>query len=159
MPPTTDTRIVRLAESDILDPASRAQLIGLLRQLKGTARSPEAEAWIPPPIEQLQRAATRGIVLVATDPEGRFQGTASLIPYDTLTHRTGLVDSVCVNDACRGKGIARSLMETLIVHARKEGIRRLELTSHVSREAARALYASLGFRLRETGCFRLELGA
>jgi ribosomal protein S18 acetylase RimI-like enzyme len=153
----TDIRIIRLTGADILNPNSRDQLIELLRQLRGKSGSAEAEAYVPPLPEQLHRAVTHGIVLVAVDASGRFQGTASLIPYDTLTHRTGLVDAVCVDEAYRGSGIARTLMNALIGHARFEGIQRIELTSNPSREAARALYASLGFTLRETGCFRLEL--
>ena len=37
------------------------------------------------------------------------------------------------------------------------GASRLDLTAGEAKEAARALYASLGFEERETGCFRLRL--
>ena len=39
---------------------------------------------------------------------------------------------------------------------RKAGVASIELTSHPSRVAARALYRSLGFKPRKTGVFELR---
>jgi len=70
--------------------------------------------------------------------------------------RIGNVQDVWVSPALRGKGHGRTLMEGVILHARRLGLRSLTLTSNADREAARALYEKLGFR-RVTDGFRLTL--
>lgn len=57
--------------------------------------------------------------------------------------RDGYVMSIYTKPAFRGRGIARSLMETLIAEARSSGLRRLVLNPT---DDGRPLYASLGFK-------------
>jgi ribosomal protein S18 acetylase RimI-like enzyme len=61
-----------------------------------------------------------------------------------LRHR-GTIVSVYVTAAQRGTGLARSLMEAALAHARDAGARMVELTVTVG-NPARQLYADLGFR-------------
>lgn len=46
---------------------------------------------------------------------------------------------------CRGRGLARAMVERLLDEARREGYREVVLHTHESMTAARALYAALGF--------------
>ena len=64
---------------------------------------------------------------------------------------------VCVDEACRGKGYGRCLMEYAISFAKENHVTRLELTSGNKRVAAHQLYLSLGFEKRDSSIFRKEL--
>lgn len=99
-------------------------------------------------------------IFVARESDERstpIMGLACLFIVRTLRGCKGLVEDVIVDESCRGQGISRRLMETLIKEARDMGVTSLELTSHPSREAANHLYKNLGFSLRETNCYRLAL--
>jgi ribosomal protein S18 acetylase RimI-like enzyme len=48
-------------------------------------------------------------------------------------------------------------MRALLDLAARKGLRFVDLTSRPSRDAANHLYRSLGFRLRETNCYRYDL--
>lgn len=62
-----------------------------------------------------------------------------------LRHRATIV-SVYVAAAQRGTGLARSLMEAALAHARDAEVRMVELTVTVGNDSARRLYRDLGFR-------------
>ena len=58
----------------------------------------------------------------------------------------GSIDNICVAPAFRRQGIARALLEAAMKQAETEfGAETFTLEVRVSNEAARALYASLGF--------------
>ena len=61
-----------------------------------------------------------------------------------------------VDERFRGRGLGRKIMEITLAAMRKAGVASIELTSHPSRVAARALYRSLGFKPRKTGVFELR---
>lgn len=91
----------------------------------------------------------QGDVLVAT-------ATLSLVPTASLG-LVGHVDDVVVDEALRGGGIGRLLMEAVQVEARRLGLRHVDLTSRPARTAANALYQSLGYERRDTNVYRLRL--
>ena len=83
--------------------------------------------------------------------------SATLLTMVTLVGQFGYVEEVAVDTAVRGRGVGRALMEGLVAVARERGLDFVELTSRPSREAANSLYRSMGFRLRETNVYRLDL--
>jgi ribosomal protein S18 acetylase RimI-like enzyme len=96
-------------------------------------------------------------VIVGTS-DGRVVSTATLTLLTTLTDGlVGRVEDVVVSEAARGSGIGRKVMEALHDEARRCGVVQLDLTSRPGREAANALYQSLGYERRETNVYRLTL--
>ncbi|HEV7913915.1 MAG TPA: GNAT family N-acetyltransferase [Albitalea sp.] len=64
-----------------------------------------------------------------------------------LQHK-GFVWGVFVAPSHRGRGLARRLLQSVIVLARQaDGIRQLNLTAYAANRAAVALYESLGFEI------------
>lgn len=85
---------------------------------------------------------------------GRIVGMATFVTFPLPSGLRGHVEDVVVDDAMRGRGIARRLLETMTGLARDRGLRTLDLTSRPSRESALRLYESVGFERRETNVLR-----
>lgn len=125
------------------DAADIAQLLAQLSQSATFDRS-RLEAIIAHDATEL---------LVVRD-EGRIVGAATLVIFPLLTGLRGHVDDVVVDEAMRGKGIARTLLTRMTELATERGLRTLDLTSRPSRESALRLYESVGFVRRETNVLR-----
>jgi len=82
---------------------------------------------------------------------------ALLCVCTTLAGRFGLVEEVAVDEAARGHHVSVHLMVRLLAVATERELGYVELTSRASRVAANELYKKLGFRLRETNCYRHDL--
>ena len=74
---------------------------------------------------------------------GKAAGMVGLKPVDAAT---GEVKRMIVDPTYRGRGIARALIERLIVDARAEGYDVLRLETADFMASAQALYRSVGFR-------------
>ncbi len=68
------------------------------------------------------------------------------------------IDDLKVAEKARGQGISRMLMERAHEIAKSELCYKIVANSHRKRKAARALYASLGYRAHGTE-FRLDFSA
>lgn len=106
---------------------------------------------------QVTRTLNSNTVVVMTDENARIIGMATLIDCHTFTRSVGRVEHVVVSELHRGKGIGKKIMERVHELARERGLKRLDLTSNPRREAAHHLYRSLGYKTRDTTCFRLGL--
>jgi carbonic anhydrase len=104
-----------------------------------------------------------GLWLAAHDDVG--VGCVALRPLDETTAE---VKRMFVDEAWRGRGVGRALMETLVAGARERGYRTLRLGTLGDMKVAQRLYESLGFRpiaryrpdeLVDTLFYELELGA
>ncbi|MGF2947845.1 GNAT family N-acetyltransferase [Microbacterium alcoholitolerans] len=85
---------------------------------------------------------------------GRIVGAATLVTFPLPSGLRGHVDDVVVDEAMRGKGIARALLVRMTELAIQRGLRTLDLTSRPARESALRLYESVGFVRRETNVLR-----
>lgn len=85
----------------------------------------------------------------------RVIACATLCVLHTPEQCIGYIEAVAVLESHRGRGLGRKLMEHVLGQARKLGVDQLHLTSNPRREAANALYKSLGFELYETNFYRL----
>ena len=123
------------------------QLVALL----GILFSQEAEFTPDAPkqaraLEKILSDASVGTLFVARE-EGRVVAMASLL-YTVSTAEGGtaaLFEDLVVLPGHRGRGIASSLVEFVIQHARKQGVLRLTLLTDIQNDRAQALYRKSGF--------------
>lgn len=94
--------------------------------------------------------------LLAARINGQIAGVLVLAHYPTLTGRKAWIEDVVVDNAERGAGIGRALVERAIAEASERGAATLDLTSNPSRQAAHRLYRACGFEERATTPFRLK---
>lgn len=87
----------------------------------------------------------------------RVVGMVTLCVFGTLTGPKAYLDHLVVAPEWRRRGIGRALVRHAIEQARASGASRIDLTANDQKQGGRALYQSLGFRLRDTSSFRLPL--
>lgn len=129
--------LVELCFADTLDESGR----GYVRRMRAAARSNSLLGW---------SAVSMGGYI--WEREGKLVGNVTMIPFTARGHRHILVANVAVHPASRRQGIARSLTNRAVEHARQSGLKSVWLHVRQENEAAIALYNSLGFaeRLRRT---------
>ena len=75
-------------------------------------------------------------------------GTFAMLIMESMAHRgapSAVVEDVCVDEARRGGGIGRAMMEFAMRVARAHGCYKLTLSSNLARTGAHAFYRALGF--------------
>ena len=98
------------------------------------------------------------LLFVAEDEDGTLAGMLTLTCCQTLARRKYWIEDVVVRPEFRGQGIGRTLVEAAVAYVRDTcGQAVIYLTSNPSRQAARALYRSVGFEDYETGVFRITI--
>ena len=90
--------------------------------------------------------------------DGVVVGMVTLCIYTTLTGVKAYLDHLVVIPESRGIGIGRALVEYAIERARDADASRVDLTARATKQAAHALYHSLGFEQRETLLLRRLIG-
>lgn len=89
-------------------------------------------------------APPQGGILLARDRAGTLSGCVALRP--AALPRTAEMKRLYVRPAARSLGLGRQLADAIIACARDAGYERLILDTLASMQAARGLYAGLGFR-------------
>ncbi len=84
-------------------------------------------------------------------------GILTLAIVEIPTGKLARIEDVVVDKESRGKGIGEALTLSAIDRAKALGIKKIDLTSNPSREAANRLYQRLGFIKRNTNVYRLEI--
>jgi len=140
------------AEFELLDGISQKDEADL-RRLAGQL-SPDASFNPAALRSSIQSGATSVFVMRR---RSRIVASATAVRFSTPTGTHCRIEDVVVDERLRGNGLGRKIMENTLAALREAGVTRVELTSHQSRVAARALYRSLGFKPRKTGVFELRL--
>lgn len=111
-----------------------------------------------PTKEQLESVVSsdNSLVFIARQA-GRIIGTFSMVVYRIPTGIKASVEDVVADSSVRGKGVGEAMLRYAAKCAADMGISKLDLTSKPSRIAANALYRKIGFELRETNVYRLEI--
>lgn len=106
-------------------------------------------------LEELEALVHRdGTTLFGALDSGRVVGILTLVTFLIPTGTRAWIEDVVVDESARGQGIGKQLVEAALAHARSVGATTVDLTSRPSREAANALYQTLGFSQRETNVYR-----
>ena len=88
---------------------------------------------------------------------GEIIGTGTLISVRTIRNFLGLIEDVVIHPKFQGRGLGEKLMLYLIDLAEKKKINKLKLTSRGERIAANRLYQKLGFKIRDTNVYSMEI--
>jgi len=95
-------------------------------------------------------------LLVVSDG-GHIVGAAAVLVYATPAFVKARIEDVVVDEHARGKGVGEALVRRCVEVARERGAEIVELQSARWREVANRLYPRLGFELRESNLYRLNL--
>ena len=120
-----------------------------------TQVSSSAAPLTPERVREVLRTPSTSVLVAKLD--GEIVGMALLLTLTAMSGNTGYVEEVVVDQAARGQHISTALMRRLLELAAQKGLRFVDLTSRASRDVANDLYQSLGFKLRETNCYRHNL--
>lgn len=99
----------------------------------------------------------KNLLFLTARDEGRIIGMGLLFLFRKSQGLSAAIENVVVDESYRGKGIGKLLTEKLIASAKKRKAEYIDLTSKPERTAANNLYKSLGFELRNTNAYRLNL--
>jgi putative acetyltransferase len=137
----------RIASSVLIirqeDPA-QPDVVELLRHGEAFSASlypPESNHHLS--LDALRRAEAR--FFVARDADGKALATGALGLHDNWAE----IKRMWVEEAARGRGLARQLLNVLMAEAGRAGVERLRLETGVANRAALALYEKAGFKRRE----------
>ncbi len=89
--------------------------------------------------------------------DARIVGAAAVLVYATPAFVKARIEDVVVDEHSRGKGVGEALVRRCMEVARERGAEIVELQSARWRKVANRLYPRLGFQLRESNLYRLEL--
>ncbi len=133
---------------DTLTPALREQIRTLFKQLNADINQLDAANVLAAPNPPIMVAGMEGDRLIAM---------GSVAFYDVISGRKAWIEDVVVDQAARGQGLGRQIMEKLIGIAKeKEATEVLLFTGH-HRTPAINLYQSMGFVEKQSKLLRLML--
>jgi putative acetyltransferase len=124
------------------DPA-QPDVVELLRHGEAFSASlypPESNHHLP--LDALRRPEVR--LLVARDEQGKAIATGALVLHDGWAE----IKRMWVEEAARGQGIAREILNALMTEAGGAGVEMLRLETGVASHAALAFYEKAGFKRR-----------
>jgi ribosomal protein S18 acetylase RimI-like enzyme len=99
----------------------------------------------------------KNTVLVVVKDGEKIIGLSSLYILHKIGRRSAYIEDVVVDSAYRGKGLGEQLVRKTIEIARSKDVKKLYLTSRAEHAAAHSLYKKVGFTVKETTVFRLDL--
>ncbi|OWV97177.1 GNAT family N-acetyltransferase [Rhizobium sp. R693] len=99
----------------------------------------------------LERESNRAdaVVLVAQEDNtvlGYAYAALEGADYMSLRGPAGVIHDLFVDPACRRKGVGRMLLDAVIAEMDRRGAERIVLSTAYGNEAARRLFAAVGFR-------------
>ena len=139
--------ILKRLESKNLNETTNDQIKMLFEQLNAFITQLNAE-------EVIKKNET---VFIGCWHENKIVGMALMATYKVISGHKGMIEDVVVNEHYRGKGIGKKLMLALLKEADTMNLDEILLFTGHHRKAAISLYTSLGFKMKDSGLYRLEL--
>jgi len=136
-----------LTPADIL-PENEKTIHALFKQLNATR--------IPLSLRQVLDPKNP-VIVACCRWEGQIVGVALMGEYAVVSGIKGWIEDVVVDQAHRGKGLGRQLMEFLIEQGRQKGLTEILLFTGYHRKPANQLYQNLGFQKKESQIYTLKL--
>ena len=96
-------------------------------------------------------------LILAIDETNTIVGSLALVVFTIPTGKKAFIEDVIVDEKSRGLGLGEKMMVKAINLAKEKKVKRIELSSRPMRVPANKLYQKLGFKVRETNFYRLEL--
>jgi len=125
---------------------------GLVKQLR---RKGDVMSGSPKDLRDI--VASKNAVLIVAQDGTRVAGMGTLYIQQKIGKRTAHIEDVVVDEAYRGQGLGKKIVQALIAAAKARRVGTIHLTSRPEREAANALYQKLGFTLKKTNPYTLYL--
>ncbi len=97
----------------------------------------------------LYRAILNGYLARRYDGD-KLIGMGWIFSRQTLLRKQAVIEDMIVDEAYRGRGLGREILEDLVKWAKEQGVEIIELTSNPKRIAANELYKKFGFELHPT---------
>lgn len=139
---------IELLKTEALTETIQAQIADLYLQLNAEIKQR--------PLSEIL-STNNNVLVIVCKIDHKVVGTALLSTYKVISGYRGMVDDVVVDKSHRGKGIGRKLMEHLLEESKKIGLDEILLSTGHHRTPAIQLYTSLGFKLKESGLYNLNL--
>ena len=129
-----------------------SEINSLLKQLNPDSKTIDIYG-----IKEMIEAPENRLFVAKEKAANKIVGMLTLIIIKTLFSKKGMFEDIVVDKDYRGNGIAAKLISSGIDQARKEELKRIDLTSSPARVVANDLYPRLGFVRRDTNVYRMEL--
>ncbi len=133
-------------------PQAVKDLVRLMSQLRGDGKKPKTSA-----AEVRSIVTNKSATMIAVQENEHVIGVGTLYIIQKVGKREAHIEDVVVDEANRGQGLGKKIMQALIATAKKQRVSLISLTSRPEREAANGLYEKLGFELAKTNAYRMRL--
>ncbi len=154
-PPTagrTLAAVLNVSEATAVDDELVEAVGRLLPQLSRSAPAPSRGE-----LDEIVSSPATRLLVARVDAGGPVVGMLTLAVFRIPSGVRAWIEDVVVDDAARGQGAADALSRAALDVARNAGARTVELTSRPARDAANRLYLRIGFVIRETNVYRIDL--
>ena len=108
-------------------------------------------------LDALEVVNTNETIFYVCQHQNEIVGMALMATYKVISGHKGMIEDVVVNEGYRGKGIGKKLIQELLEEAGRLNLSEILLFSGHHRKVAVNLYKSLGFQLKDSGLYRLQL--
>lgn len=130
--------------------ANATDLANVVAQLRGKK--------VHTSVVRLQKAVNdKNTVMVVAKDRTRIVGVGTLYILEGIGKRVSVIEDLVIDSDYRRRGLGENITRTLIAVARKRKVMRVRLTSRSVHAEAHKLYHKLGFKIKDTTVFTMDI--